>query len=627
MVIPKFLTLAGFGFFTIYTASSQTLTDSMQHLGEIVVAESRLQIPFADQNRTIIVLDRQTIAKLPARSVQELLAYVAGLDVRQRGPWGTQSDIGIDGGTFDQTLVLVNGVKISDPQTGHNMMNLPLTMASIDRIEVIRGAAARIYGVNTLNGAINIVTREPLSDELEVHAFAGSSLHRDTASNQLYAGYGIEATGSLSGAKSGHLLSISRIQGNGYRYNTDFLNHKIFYQGEYRLDASSRIQGFAGWTRNGFGANGFYAAPADVDAWEELETVLAAVSAEVTISPHWKLKPVLSYRYNDDDYIFVKARPELYRNRHFTNVLNAVLNNAVTTRAGLFGIGLEYRQETINSTNLGENQRSYLGFYGEYGFNLVDRLLINVGAYLNYNKQFGWELLPGIDAGYELAEGLRVFGSAGTGQRLPTYTDWYYTGPQNIGNDQLRPESSLYYEGGLKYHRYRILAGASVFQRKTSDFIDWVKDSLTGPWKPVNFRDLQTTGLTVSGRYLLLARADQGMNLSVGAEYTWLRPRFRQVEDQEYSKYALENLRHQLILRASAAFREKYTLNLTARYLERVNYKSYWLLDARANATFGAFNLYADLNNIANVQYVEAGAVPLPGRWISLGLKWQLGAK
>src|SRR5690606_26695048 len=129
------------------------------------------------------------------------------------------------------------------------------------------------------------------------------------------------------------------------------------------------------------------------------------------------------------------------------------------------------------------------------------------------------------------------------------------------------------------------------------------------------------------GRYLLLARADQGMNLSVGAEYTWLRPRFRQVEGQEYSKYALENLRHQLILRASAAFREKYTLNLTARYLERVNYKSYWLLDARANATFGAFNLYADLNNIANVQYVEAGAVPLPGRWISLGLKWQLGAK
>lgn len=626
MVFPKFLTLAGFGCFTLTTAVGQQMNDSVQGLEEIIVAESRLQIPFADQNRTIVVLDRKTISKLPARSVHELLAYVSGLDVRQRGPWGTQSDIGMDGGSFDQTLVLVNGVKVSDPQTGHNMMNLPLTMASIERIEVIKGAAARIYGVNTLNGAINIVTRQPEADDLAVHAFTGTSFNRDTANNQIYAGYGVEATGTLSGEHTGHLLSLSRTQGNGYRYNTDFLNHKIFYQGEYRLDARSRIQGFAGWTKNSFGANGFYAAPADVDSWEELETVLAGVSAELQLSPSWRLKPVLSYRYNDDDYIFVRDRPEVYRNRHYTNVLNAVLNNSFTTRAGLFGFGLEYREETINSTNLGKNQRSYLGFYGEYGFNLVDRLLINVGAYLNYNEQFGWQLLPGIDAGYELIDGLRIFGSAGTGQRLPTYTDWYYTGPENIGNDQLRPESSLYYEGGVKYHRYRLQASASVFQRNTSDFIDWVKDSLNGPWKPLNFRELQTTGVTVSGRYALLREAEHGIDLSGDLAYTWLRPRFAETSEQ-FSKYALENLRHQVVVRAHGVILTNYSFNLAARYLERVNYKSYWLLDARVAASFGDFNVYADLNNIADIQYVEAGAVPLPGRWLSLGVKWQLGAK
>src|SRR5690606_20292955 len=130
-------------------------------LQEVVISENRLQIPFAQQNRNIQIIDRKQIDALPARSLNELLSHVAGVDLRQRGPFGTQADVSIDGGTFEQTLILIDGVKMLDAQTAHNSLNLPIPADAIERIEIIRGPAARIYGINSLTGAINIVTRKP----------------------------------------------------------------------------------------------------------------------------------------------------------------------------------------------------------------------------------------------------------------------------------------------------------------------------------------------------------------------------------------------------------------------------------------------------------------------------------
>src|SRR5690554_309357 len=144
-------------------------------LHEVLVTENRMLIPFNRLNRNVQLLGREQIEALPARSINELLSYATGVDIRQRGPFGTQADLSIDGGTFEQTLVLVNGMKILDPQTGHNSLNLPIPTDAIERIEIIRGPAARIYGINSLTGAINIVTKKPESDGLATHLFGGSS--------------------------------------------------------------------------------------------------------------------------------------------------------------------------------------------------------------------------------------------------------------------------------------------------------------------------------------------------------------------------------------------------------------------------------------------------------------------
>jgi len=597
-------------------------------LSAIVISGNRLKLPFAAQNRNIQVLDRMVIDRLPVKSVNELLSYAAGVDVRQRGPWGGQADIGLDGGTFDQTLILVNGIRISDPQTGHNMMNLPLPLDAIERVEILRGPAARIYGINALNGAINLVTRKPTSNQVRAHVYSGSNFSSDTSNQQLYWGLGLQASVSLSAEKAQHYVSISRDESSGYRYNTALQNSKIFHQSTLQLKPAIGVQILSGYVFNKFGANGFYAAPGDKESEETVQTGLLAAGASIQALPNWTLKPRISYRYNHDDYRYIKREPELFRNRHETHGLQAEIHNSIRTSWGTWGLGMEYRKEIINSSNLGNHERDNYGLYAEYAMEAVEGLKVNLGAYLNYNPIFGWKALPGIDAGYQLSSKWRAFANAGTGQRLPTYTDWYYKGPQNIGNDQLEPEYAYNTELGIKYSDHRLNASASYFYKHVSNFIDWVKDSITDPWQPQNYHRLDVNGLSLTSDYRIMGDKNATIQIIAGLSYTWLDIKVREsntADNQRLSRYALEHLRQQLCIRGSINIQQRLQISLTGRYQQRVQYTDYFLADLRCSYDLGQFNVYMDLSNLGNVQYIEAAAVPMPGRWLSLGLRLQLG--
>jgi vitamin B12 transporter len=629
--MEKISTLLFIFFLASFTTNAQVHPEqnedsvSGKTLNEITIQASRIQIPFSKQNRDITIIDREIIKSMPVKSVNELLLYVAGVDVRQRGPWGTQADIGIDGGTFDQTLVLLNGIKINDPQTGHNMMNIPVGTDAIERIEILKGAAARIYGINALNGAINIITRQPQQTGVDLNMYAGSSFQKDTSNQKLFGGFGLDASASFAGDKTKHFISMSHSQSSGYRYNTAFENEKLFYQNTIDLGKRKSLSFLGGFGYNNFGANGFYAAPADKNSKETVQTGILGASAILPINSFWTSRPRISYRYNKDDYIFIRENPAYYQNVHTTNVVDAELNNTFYSGIGEFGLGLELRNEAINSNSLGKRSRINYGLFGEYSFNKIQKLLINVGAYSNYNSDFGWQFLPGVDIGYSVHNNFRLFANAGTGQRLPTYTDLYYKGPGNIGNDQLKPEHSFHSEAGVKYNTGSLNASLSVFHKNTSDFIDWVKDSLNQPWQPQNFQKIITEGISFSADYRLLNQ-DQTSDFSLitGLSYTWLNPKIIYTEKQgKISRYALENLRNQVAAHANLTYLNKYQVTIGAKYEERIHYKQYLLLDARIAATMKQFEIYADLNNITNVSYVEAGAVPMVGRWATLGLKWK----
>src|SRR5699024_8866634 len=162
------------GLVSIHSLFAQQPDQDSNKLEEVIIQGNRLEIAYNESSRDIQIITHEEISKLPVRSVNELLAYVGGVDIRQRAPFGGQADISIDGGTFEQTLVLLNGIKLIDDQTAHIMMNIPVPVDAIERIEILRGAAARVYGINALTGAINIVTKKESKSFLSAKLYSGS---------------------------------------------------------------------------------------------------------------------------------------------------------------------------------------------------------------------------------------------------------------------------------------------------------------------------------------------------------------------------------------------------------------------------------------------------------------------
>ncbi|WP_339071633.1 TonB-dependent receptor [Chitinophaga sp. 180180018-3] len=618
LLLPLFLGFCG-------TAMAQEKTDSLttRHLDEVIVQENRLAAPVKDVNRNITIITRKQIAAMPVHSLNEVLAYVPGLDVRQRGPGGIQADIGIDGGTFDQTLILINGVKITDPQTGHNIMNLPISLADVDHIEVLRGAAARVYGINALNGAINIVTRKATESGATVNASLGSSFKRNE-NDKLYGAYSLGATGALVAKNVSQSLSAGRNQGNGYRYNTAYDNYRAFYQASLHNDSLHQYNLMAGFVNNNYGANGFYSSPGDLNSEETVKTLLAAVSNTSQLKPGWVMSPRISYRYTKDDYIYIK--PDKYRNLHNTHVLDGEWNNTFTTRIGTFGAGVEGRYEHIKSTSLGNHDRTNAGVFGEYKSIADRRFTFSLGGYLNYNSAYGWQFFPGADVGFAIIPGMKLYANAGTAQRLPTYTDLYYNGGGILGNANLKPEKAAFVEAGLRKFSGKFSWSASAFYRQVSNFIDYVKDTSGGvnpatlKWQAENFQRADITGFSLNAGYTTTFRAHTVNGIGVNAGYNYLSPSFKgDALSAKISRYVINNLRHQFSANARAELLEHFSISAGARYCMRVNYKDYTLLDAKIAYKQHRYQVFADINNLLDVTYVEAGAVPMPGRWTTIG--------
>ncbi|RYE23593.1 MAG: TonB-dependent receptor, partial [Sphingobacteriaceae bacterium] len=320
---------------------AQQKQDTVIKIDDVVINENGFKTPISKQNRNVYIIDKEMIAKLPARSIQELLQYANGIDLRQRGPFGAQADISIDGGSFEQTVVLLNGTKIIDSQTAHNMLNLPIPIEAIERIEVIRGPAARIYGINSLTGAINIITKKPTKSGVLADVHAGSNFDKNIeGSGKTFYNAGFQLGGVISKAKQQHSLFGAHDKNNGYRFNTQFENTKLLYQGNFQLDELNEINASFGYTKNEFGANGFYAAPGDKNSIETVQTTLAAVQSKHILSNRWTLLPRLSYRYNFDNYrYFGNVNPNAGVSKHSTNSFAAEVTSTYKTNNGELGLG------------------------------------------------------------------------------------------------------------------------------------------------------------------------------------------------------------------------------------------------------------------------------------------------
>lgn len=606
---------------------AQNINSDTTNIDEVLIQENRFQIPFNQHSRNIQVLTQKDLKNLPSTSINEVLRYVSGLDIRQRGPFGTQADIGIDGGSFDQTLLLINGVKLSDPQTGHHMLNIPIPLEAIERIEILRGPASRMYGINALTGAVNIVTKKVDHNSVYAHLYSGSSFKKveEEDKSGIYYGSGIQVGGTLNAQKHQHQLYATKEHSNGQRYNTGSNNERLHYQNNIILNQDNRIQMMAGYINNKFGANGFYAAPGDKNSEEIVETFLSSITSQHQINEKWYLSPRINYRYNEDDYRYFKDDLSKGRSQHYTHSFSGELHAYRQSKYGDLGLGVESRHESINSSNIGDHNRNNLGMFTEFRSTYFRNFIFNLGAYINYNTDYDWQVFPGLDISYLINDHWKISASSGTSQRIPTFTDLYLNQrPGNIGNPDLKSENAWQNEISTSFQKNSLTLKGGYFYRDIDNFIDWVRASTEEPFQAQNLGNNKTHG--IFSNILYTHKITDSKNINFNFSYTYLNPSIINDYKNTIIKYGIESLKHQAI--GTISFQTgNWAFSTANRLLERSSKNSYFVSDARISFQKSSYMIYTDMQNIFDAQYIEVGAVPMPSRWATLGFRYRLAVK
>ncbi|MBW7674451.1 TonB-dependent receptor plug domain-containing protein [Chryseobacterium chendengshani] len=591
------------GFYSMNAQEKTSEIDSIEIQGKFI------STPYKNANQNISVITRADILNSPATSIDEILQQIPGMDIRRRGANGVQSDIGFRGSSFEQVLLLLNGIRINDSQTGHNSLNVPVDLEDVERIEIIKGPAARRFGQNAYAGAINIITKANPGKRVKIRAEAGD-----------YKTYGLGLNANFGNEKFSNLLQANTNSSEGYRHNTDFEMRNVFYQNQLKIkDGSIRLQ--AGISEKKFGANGFYSSPNATEQYEELQASIVSLAYQQSFDK-FKLNSNVYWRRGQDMYLFNREKPEIYRNMHIGNNVGGEVNSSYTSNLGTTGLGIELRKEFLASNNLGHRERFVSQVFFEHHFSLLDKKLnITPGiSWANYSNE-GNFFYPGLDVGYSFFENNKIYGNISKVHRVPTFTDLYYTSKTEQGNTELLPESALYAEVGYQFQNKNILAKVSGFYRGSKDAIDWVKNSLQDPvWYAKNVGDTEIKGIEAEFDHQVFG----WMKYSLG--YTFLDNKFKQF-NEGYSRYVLDNLKHQFVAKLQTKFLKNFTNELVYRYNERVNLGSYNLLDEKISFNKDNFSIYALINNVTNSDYTETFGVPMPQRWFHIGFTYNINIK
>jgi vitamin B12 transporter len=574
-------------------------------LPNVVVTASRIPVVFSDLTRSVQIITAEEIKNAPVTNLQDLLQYVLGVDVKQRGVEGIQADVSIRGGSFEQTLFLVDGVKLSDPQTGHHNLNLPVSLDNIERIEVLKGQGSRIFGPNALSGIINIITKKGNQKLLSLQVLGGENAYYEGVLNASY------PIGIIS-----NQLSVSRKKSDGYTHNTEFETIN-FSCGSSLNFGSSVVNLLFGYNDKKFGANGFYTSLYP-NQWEHITTRFLSLSANTEIN-NFSINPKVYWRRHDDDYILDYLRPSFYENIHETNVYGFELQSSFQTDIGVTSLGGEILRDEINSTNLGKHQRDSKGIFAEHKFSLIKDLTIILGAFAYDYSAIGWRYWPGIDFAYNIISNGRLYGSIGKAFRIPTYTELFYTSPASVGNKDLKHEETLNFEIGFNLTELNYNFTLDFFRKGGKNIIDWVRALDEQVWRARNIAEINTNGVEFSFNFSPEALLSILPVYNLGVSYTYLDSK-RELENL-ISQYALDHLKHQLIININNYLPANIRQSWFLRYEDRVNLKDYFLVDSQLLYDFQTAEIFVKATNLFNKSYSDINNLPLPGRWIIGGAK------
>ena len=577
-------------------------------LKEVVITSTRIDLPFKENSRTIDVISSEAIKNSAATNVADLLQQVAGVDIRRRGTAGSQADLYIRGGGFDQTLLLVDGIKMDDSQTGHHTLNAALPIEVIERIEIIKGPAARVFGQNAFTGAINIVTKKRLASSASINVEGGSfgQLNSSVTFGEEY-------------ENASFMVHVGALTSDGYRTNSDYENKNYVLKGIFNKKKQP-IEVLATFFDKKYGAENFYTTNPDWHEYEETQNSVIGVST-VFRTEKFKITPRVYWRRGQDIFLLKREDPSFFRNLHITNKVGAEANASYTSNLGITGFGIDLSRVSISSNNLGKRNRTMANLFLEHRFKLAnEKLDITPGVAVTYFSDFKFHAFPGVDIGYQVSENLKAYGNLGVTYRIPTYTDLFYNDPRTIGNENLDPEEAFAQEIGLKYNSGKFTASMAVFNRDADNLIDFIRPDTdaTSKYTATNIAKVNTQGFELNADYRFMLN-EFNQTLSFG--YNFLEDDILD-QNKELSRYSLNTLKHQFITRFTSKFFKNVRQNIIYKHAQRTIGTSYNVWDASIIVDFNKFSFTATANNIFDADYIESGFVPMPSSNVLFGLRY-----
>jgi len=569
-------------------------------LPAIVISSSK--IPEQRPLRNVTYITSGAFDDTAGSAITDMASGLHSLDVRRRSPCGVQADLNIRGATFEQSAVLINGLRMNDPQTAHHNTDIPFTAMDLERLELLHGGGSALYGPDAFGGALNIITKRPRGRHVRAEfGFGRDDYMREAVSIT-------QPTGPV-----GNRVSFERSRSSGHTEASDFeittFSFDSLLEGE-----SGELEIIGGYSYKDFGASTFYSSlyPKEGEYTDTRTLIARGRFAKDAIS----VEPKFYYRRHWDRFILDRDRRFWMRNTHKTYTSGAEVQLTVETGAGAVILGADISRDKIDSTNLRKHERNRWAMLAGYNYGMPCGFAMNADLRADRFSGFGWELSPSLELGYELNDRTRLRSSVNRSYRIPSFTDLYYVSPANIGNERLKAERAWSYEGGFDYEGDFFKASATLFKRHARDVIDWTRDDAAEAWTAENRGGIETFGAETLFKLRAAEFCGGLFSCGVSAGYDFIHSE-KDSSGRRFSKYALDYLKHNLHVKADSRMPLGIKGMVKFSFRERAGGQPYFLLDAGAckEARIAGFEveIYAEAVNLFNTSYSEISGVPMPG--------------
>lgn len=564
----------------------------------VVVTGTASAIPLEEADRNIRSIDAEALRPV-SNTIADFLKLDSSVDLRQRGTNAIQGDVSIRGGSFGQTLILLDGLRLNDAQSGHHNFNVPVPIETIQQVEILKGSGSTLYGSDAIGGVINFITRRPENTELRLRGGLGN--------------FGVnqeQAVASYSSNRFSQILNASRDFSTGFREGRDYRNLAFSSMTNYRSAL--------GWSNitlahndRPFGADQYYG---NANSWEHIKSWFASMRQEIGT----KTDASFAFRRHTDLFAYHRysADPNAFTNRHAVESYQAAVRRREEFGANarlLYGV--ETYRDSIQSTNQGAHQRTRSAGYAAFDLRAFRRFSLTAGVRDEVWGSNNHTFSPSFGGGYWLASTLKLRGSISRAFRLPSYTELYYHDPSNIGSPFLQPEKAWSYEAGADWIPNETLRGSvTVFHRREQNGIDYVRASPADIWRATNFQSLQFTGVEA----VMLKKLKRSQQIEFS--YTGIRGAQAAVGNLQ-SKYIFNYPQHQGIASWQASFSNGLIMRTRIGALQRIGRDPYAVWDAYGAFNRGRVRPFLQFTNLTAARYEEIPGIVMPGRAVVGGVE------